>query len=213
MIIVIASSVAKSRGKGNGNFGGARSKSYNYMDLGADRVKDIDSSIDVNELKREAFDIYKNVQDAWMNFDDDALRRYTTDELYNMYSSQLKVLKAKKQKNIMKDIVDKNIKIVDVKIDNGIEKVVIYLEVEQYDYVVNANDKVVRGVSNRKNNVEYLITLTRSMKDNSIDKCPNCGAPIDIVSGGVCPYCDSTIVNSSNKFVMSKKQCINQRRI
>ena len=64
-----------------------------------------------------------------------------------------------------------------------------------------------------KNNVEYLITVTRSMTNDSIDKCSNCGAKVDIVSGGVCPYCDSTIINSTNKFIMSKKECINQRII
>ena len=51
------------------------------------------------------------------------------------------------------------------------------------------------------------------MKDEKLDKCPNCGASIDIVSGGICPYCDSTIINSTDKFVMSKKECINQRRL
>ena len=82
----------------------------------------------------------------------------------------------------------------------------------QYDYVVDKDDKVVRGNDKVKNNVDYLITLTRSMEDDEkIDKCPNCGASLDIISGGVCPYCDSTIVNKSNKFVMSKKECIGQR--
>lgn len=207
-IIIVVVSISN-RYRGNGN----NVKSYGYVDLSDDKIREIDASIDKEKLKQEVFEIYKNVQESWMNFDFDNLRKYTTDELYNMYNSQLKVLKAKKQKNIMKDIVYKNAKVVDINIDNGIEKIIVYLNVEQYDYVVDTNDKVVRGVSNYKNNVDYLITVTRSMKNNSIDKCPNCGAKIDIISGGVCPYCDSTIINSTDKFVMSKKECINQRRI
>ena len=147
-----------------------------------------------------------------MNFDYNTLRKYTTDELFNMYESQLRVLKVKKQKNIMRDIQYKNAMITDIKIENGIEKVSVYLEVEQYDYVVDANNNVVRGMANVRNNVEYIITLTRSMNNDNVSKCPNCGAKVDIVSGGICPYCDSTIVNKSNKFIMSKKECINQRR-
>ena len=64
-----------------------------------------------------------------MNFDYNTLRKYTTEELFNMYESQLRVLKVKKQKNIMRDIQYKNAMITDIKIENGIEKVSVYLEV------------------------------------------------------------------------------------
>jgi DNA-directed RNA polymerase subunit RPC12/RpoP len=105
------------------------------------------------------------------------------------------------------------IKITDIRIENEIEKVVLYLNVDQYDYVVDKDNKVVRGTNKFKNNVDYIITLTRSInKTKNVDKCPNCGAGIDIVSGGVCPYCDSTIISKSGEFVMSKKECIGQRR-
>lgn len=189
------------------------SKSSNYIDLNEDTIKKIDSTINKGQLKNETFDIYKNVQESWMNFDYDNLRNYTTDELYNMYNSQLKVLQAKKQQNIMKDIKYINSKIIDIKIENGIETVKLYLEVSQYDYVIDKDKKVVRGTDKYKNNVEYIVTFTRHIKDESISKCPNCGAGVNIVSGGVCPYCDSTIITRSNKFIMSKKECINQRRI
>lgn len=189
------------------------SKSFSYLDLSDDKIKEIDASIDKVELEKEAFSIYKNIQEAWMNMDYEALRKYTTDELYNMYESQLKTLKIKNQKNIMKNIELKNIKITDINITNGVEKITFYLDVHQYDYVVDSNNKIVRGNDKVKNDVEYIITLTRSMRDEKVDKCPNCGASIDIVSGGVCPYCDSTIVNKTDKFVMSKKECINQRKI
>ena len=188
------------------------SRKANYVELSDEKIKELDPSIDKEKLKQELFNIYKNVQESWMNFDYNTLRKYTTDELFNMYESQLRVLKVKKQKNIMRDIQYKNAMITDIKIENGIEKVSVYLEVEQYDYVVDANNNVVRGMANVRNNVEYIITLTRSMNNDNVSKCPNCGAKVDIVSGGICPYCDSTIVNKSNKFIMSKKECINQRR-
>ena len=189
--------------------------SKNYIDMPKEKIMNVDSSINILKLKREVFTIYKNVQIAWMNMDYESLRKYTTDELYNMYESQLKVLESKKEKNIMEDIECNNFKtkIINVSINNGIETVIFYLNVKQFDYVVDSNNKVVRGNDKIKNNVEYIITLTRSVKNEKVDKCPNCGASIDIVSGGICPYCDSTIINSTDKFVMSKKECINQRRL
>ena len=207
IIVVIANQIKINRNVNNS------SKEFSYFDLTDDKIKYIDASIDKEKLKEEAFSIYKNIQESWMNMNYESLRKYKTDELYNMYESQLKKLKIKNQKNIMKDIELKNIKITDINITNGIEKITFYLNVNQYDYVVDSNNKVVRGNDKIKNNVEYIITLIRSMKDEKLDKCPNCGASIDIVSGGICPYCDSRIINSTNQFVMSKKECINQRKI
>lgn len=207
IIIFIVLVVTKKNGSGTGSFIGNQ-----QAEMSLDAIRKIDPTLDVDALKKQAFDIYKNVQEAWMNFDNDSLRGYVTDEMFNMYQSQLNVLRAKKQKNMMKDIVCNKVSVNSVSVSNGMETVVVYLNVSQYDYVVDKDEKVVRGNDKVKNNVDYLITLTRSMEDDEkIDKCPNCGASLDIISGGVCPYCDSTIVNKSNKFVMSKKECIGQR--
>lgn len=178
--------------------------------LSYDEIKAIDPSLDKELLKEQAFNIYKDVQIAWMNFDYDTLRKNLTDEIYNMYVSQLKTLKLKNQQNIMKDIKLKDCQITSIDITNGKEEIQIYLNVTQYDYVVDKDKKVVRGTDKYKNNVEYKITLIRNMENKKIEKCPNCNAPIDIVSGGVCPYCDSTIINNNEEFVMSKKECIGQ---
>jgi predicted lipid-binding transport protein (Tim44 family) len=178
-----------------------------------DEINSIDGNINKDVMNRMVFEIYKNIQDAWMNFDYDTLKKYTTDELFNMYESQLKVLNAKKQKNIMSDIEFISAKIVDITIENGVEKVKMYLNTITKDYVVDSNNNVVRGSDKFKNNMEYIITLNRSIEKGNIKNCPSCGAPIDIVSGGKCPYCDSVIVNNNNEFVMSKKECISQRRV
>ena len=37
------------------------------------------------------------------------------------------------------------------------------------------------------------------------EKCPNCGAPVDINSSANCPYCDSTLVKDASDYAMSKK--------
>ena len=59
--------------------------------------------LNVDEFLKNTYELYIDVQNAWMNFDYDKLRSLLSDELYNTYSSQLKVLSRKKQKNIMSD--------------------------------------------------------------------------------------------------------------
>lgn len=184
-----------------------------YRELTDDEMHKIDPDINKQELYQQCFNLYKDIQIAWMNFDFDGLKKYTTDELYHMYESQLKVLKAKHQQNIMSDIEFVSAKVIDITVENGVEKVKLYLNTITRDYVINDKKEVVRGNDKIRNSMEYIITLNRNMEKKNITNCPSCGAKIDIVSGGKCPYCDSVIVNNNNEFVMSKKECIGQRRV
>jgi tRNA(Ile2) C34 agmatinyltransferase TiaS len=147
-----------------------------------------------------------------MDFDYESLRKYTTDEIYNTYISQLTALKLKNQKNIMGDFEFIEAKIIDIRDENGILNVDIYLNVKDFDYVVDKYNDVIRGKSNQKLNIEYIITLVKkSGSENQTITCPNCGAKIEAVAGGKCEYCNTVIEVPAADYVMSKKTCINQR--
>lgn len=209
IIITIIILANLSHNKSNGSYSFSRKQ---YIGLTEDEIKEKDVTLDSVKLKEESFQIYREVQTAWMDFDYDFLRKNLTDELFNMYESQLRTLKIKNQKNIMKEIVMNDVKILSIDIVGELEEVKVYLCVSQYDYVEDKNHHVLRGTDKYKNMVEYVITLVRNKDNNGMEKCSNCGAPIDIVSGGVCSYCDSTIINQTKKFVMSKKECVGQWR-
>ena len=147
-----------------------------------------------------------------MNFDTDTIRKLTTDEIYNMYSSQLETLKLKKQRNIMKDIELIDVKIIDIHKENDGITIDAYLNVKCYDYVIkDATGEVTRGTDKSKMNIKYKLSFVKSASNNNTEeKCPNCGAPVDIVSSAVCPYCDSTLVKDAGDYVMSKKVSLGQ---
>ena len=66
-------------------------------------------------------------------------------------------------------------------------------------------------LQNQKIIIEYVLSFVKSSVNNKKEeKCPNCGAPVEIVSSSTCPYCDSVIVKDSNVYVMSKKTCVSQ---
>lgn len=185
----------------------------NYIDIDQSKINEIDPNINIEEFKKKAFNIYKDIQEAWMNFDTDKIRELTTDEIYNMYSSQLETLKLKNQKNIMKNIEYVDAKIIDITSVNGVITINVYLRVKVLDYVKNVKtNKTVRGRDNARLDIEYNLTFIKSETDNKkIENCPNCGAPVDIVSSATCPYCDSKLVKTASDYVMSKKTCIGQR--
>lgn len=183
-----------------------------YKDLSIDSIREVDPNLDINEFKKKTFDIYKNIQVAWMNFDTSSIRKMTTDEIYNMYSSQLETLKLKGQKNIIKDISLIDSKIVYIEKIGNIITTNVYMKVRCYDYVIKeATGEVVRGNDKNMIVIEYMLSFVKSASDSKlVEKCPNCGANIDIHASSTCPYCDSTLVKDSGDYVMSKKCAIRQ---
>lgn len=163
-------------------------------------------------LEIEAFNLYKKVQFAWMNFDESTLRNCLTDEMYNMYLMQLDTLKVKNQKNIMYDIKYLGSVITEKYEENGQETIVINMQVSCYDFIIDTRtNKVVRGSASKLNIYNYELTFVRTKENKPIDICPQCGAPVEGNNSGVCEYCRSTLVSNNYTLVMSKKKMLSQK--
>lgn len=189
----------------------ARKQPLIYTDITEENIKKIDANLDLEKLKTMVFEIYRDIQYAWRDFDTDTLRLLTTDELYNMYVGQLQTLKDKNEKNIMKDISLEKVKIINIALEDNIITLDAYLRVKTYDYIIDeTTNKVKRGFKDHKAIIDYEITFVKSGQPRDINKCPNCGAPIEVHASAVCAYCDSTIVCDATTFVMSKKKVIKQ---
>ncbi len=79
-----------------------------------------------------------------------------------------------------------------------------------YVYIVANSGNVVRGSKNRPIDISYEITFEKSLSKGK-DYCPNCGAKVIDENNPRCPYCNAVILNGSNDWVMSKKECVNQK--
>lgn len=187
-------------------------KEENSVDA-TNKIKLIKPDFNKDEFLKEGFNIYKDIQVAWMNFDLESVRNLITDEMFNMYQSQLNVMEASNEQNIMKDMVMKDGKIVDAVVQNGVITIVTQYIIDQYDYVADrTTGKLIRGESKYKMRVEYLMKFRLNIDASQvIDHCPNCGAKIEKINGsGVCEYCGSKIVSENKNWVLTEKQVINQ---
>lgn len=157
---------------------------------------------------KQSYQIYLQVQEAWMNFDYEKLRTLVTDELFNTYQTQLQTLELKGQKNIMKDFVLLDWKLLSANEENSIRTISTLLDVEFYDYIVDTNDKVVRG--NKKEKVIMTYCLTFVEKEEKEINCPHCGAKLE-KGITICPYC-KTNIQGITTMKLSKKEAIYQRK-
>lgn len=215
VIIVIIYTKAKNNSNGN-NTNTNVNTSIPKVEVSSgveEEIRKYISNFDRNKFFEDTFTIYKDVQNAWMNFELDKVRDVLTDELYNMYSSQVDTLKIKGQQNIMKDFKLLNAKLAGFNVQNDIAEITAKMTIEFYDYIIDqATNNVLRGSNTSKVTVQYEMTFIKSIKDeDNITLCPNCGAKIEGNSSTVCSYCNSTIVKENTRWVLSKKRNIAQR--
>lgn len=175
-----------------------------------DEIRKVIPDFTKDKFKPIVFEKYKEIQIAWMNFDYEALKKNLTDELYNMYHSQLEALKIKKQKNIMEGFSQEHFSLIDVNRNKDEISVKVRTTIHCYDYVVDDKNNVVRGNKDKQNTYYYEMTFVRSINSND-SICPNCGAKIENNNSTVCEYCNSKIINrTSHDWVLSKKEMISQ---
>ena len=179
------------------------------------KIKSKIPDFDAKEFISDAFNIYKDIQVAWMNFDLESVRNLITDEMFNMYSSQLETLKVKNEKNIMKDIQVYKGYLTGYQLQNGELTIITRYIVEQYDYIIDVeSQEIKRGTDKYKLRMKYELRF-KLVTDSSrvLGLCPNCGATLENYNGsGVCQYCGSKIVGDNSRWVLTDKKAISQGR-
>lgn len=175
------------------------------------KLKELIPGFDDKKFLQDGYKMFLDVEDAWMNFELDKVHNIITDEMFNMYESQLSSMEIKGEQNIMSGFNLKDCAITNYINQNDNLEVETKYIIEFYDYIIDkASGKVLRGSKSNKLRMYYNFTFIMKNTEQKIDKCPNCGAPVEVNASGVCPYCNSKIVGENTSWVMSKKVCTRQ---
>lgn len=173
--------------------------------------KELGSDFNIDEFKKEVFENYRDIQIAWMERDLEPVRHLLSDDMFNMYKTQVATLIAKNQKNMMEDIEYENCRINKIVKRHQKDEITVTLAVTCRDYIINAKTgKVVRGVQTAINHYTYELKFVRSQKGSLITICPNCGAALENTNSDKCEYCETVIVKDTDNYVMTDKKMIRQ---
>lgn len=132
------------------------------------KIKEIDKDFAEEDFNKKSFEVYKEVQIAWMNFDLNKLKKLISDEMYDKYKVQLEKLKNDKQQNIMEEIEFKKNKITDIEVENNIEIVECEMKVTCIDYIIGEEQKVKKGKKNKKVQYSYRLLFNKELKNNKL---------------------------------------------
>lgn len=139
-------------------------------DLDDENIKKIDSALDKDKLTEEIFNLYKKVETAKSKYKYDILKELLTDDLYKKEEEKLMAKKAEKIKIVKTNIKLHEIKILDIKKENDIETIQVYLHVSQYDYLLNHEKELIKGTDKDVYQIELYLTIEKNIDKYSIKK-------------------------------------------
>ena len=176
------------------------------------KIKKLIPNFSKQEFLKQGFNIYYDIQMAWMDFKLEDIKDKVTDEIYTMYESQLATLEVKGEQNIMKDIQLKQSCLRDVTNQNGTVTIKTNYVIEMYDYIADVNmKKLIRGEDKEKICILYEMSFRKALsEDEKVTHCPNCGAKVEMNSTGTCEYCGSKLVSENTKWVLTEKKTMRQ---
>ena len=176
------------------------------------KIDSIMPRLNKKDIEELAYQIFYDVQMAWMEFDYDKLKPLLSDGLYNVYVMDLEILKQKNQKNIMKKFRLVKAELIDLNLQNNIYSVQVELEVKFIDYIEDCkSNKVLRGKKRHSVDNTYILTFEKTKEEKADNICPKCGAFVEGNATGICEHCGAKLINNTYDWILTKKEIIRQK--
>lgn len=158
----------------------------------------------VLEFKKEVFDIYKKITEGYSNKDLDLLKSVLSEDLYNRYYDNIKILDDNNITSSILDLKMEDIQIISVK--DCINYYDLSVNVKLSYNIINVKDD--KEVINKNTNTreDLILTFSKNKKLKDIYNCPKCYHLIENHLSNVCPHCKSIIAVNTDSLKLSKEE-------
>ncbi len=159
-------------------------------------------NFDEKKFLKEIFDLYKNIQDDFMNFEYDNLMHELGIELYNQYSKQMQSLHDRGKQAVRVNINLDKIQTESFAQENDCYRAVINIAVSEDKYMKGMEETFRLTSARVRYESCYSITVIKRHKKRIARKCHNCN---EKVQGNPykCPYCESMLLESVDNWIMT----------
>lgn len=182
---------------------------YNEIDEG------VLSQIDVNNgklLKKEFFSKLDKLLNASAKDDYNTIRKLCTKNMAKSYIDELDLLKNHNRKLFISDVENVGSKIVSVRKGQHNNKVILVQKVKLIEYIKDVNNnEIVDGDNKKKRTKAFRLVFVKDyLREQTIKKCPNCGANVKDATKVACDYCDTVFDNNNYDWYLESKVIINE---
>lgn len=170
-----------------------------------------DPAFDLNNFLARVQRSFFLIQQAWMECKPEISRRVMADTLWEQHRMQIAGYVQRHAQNRMDELAVGNEIPVGATSDGTFDTITVRITAACSDYDVDVTTgKIIRGNRAVRTWAEDW-QFQRSSKattrpDGGVmnDKCPNCGAPLDVDLAGVCSYCHSQIMGGEYDWVLDR---------
>jgi len=175
-----------------------------------DQIKTTDPGFNEQIFKDKAQNAFFKIQEAWEKQDMNIARPFVSESIMNRYTTQINDIKSRGEKNVLENIVIGNMDIVDVNSDNAFNYIKTKIDASCADYTLDRQGKMIRGSKTSTGFSEFWTfirtvgVVTNNDKQLKDNKCPNCGAPLEVNATGQCNYCSAVVSSGQYDWVLSQ---------
>lgn len=222
ILVILFSSITKSKARNvsrntptvrsSSGMNGAHIVCPNRTDQIENIIKAADPNFSSGDFITFTKQVYIDIQNAWCARDLTTVRPVLHENLYNTTNRQIQ---SKIQQHIVyhyESIAINTAYLTSYKKDAQFEYLTAYLNARMIDYQVDElTGNIIRGDKYTRWDLRYKMKFVRSVgtktkeetDKNNGHNCPNCGAPMEISSSGVCDYCGSVVTTGQYSWVLT----------
>ncbi len=129
------------------------------------------------------------------------IKHFVSDNLYNKLIQKVNILNEQNLTQMYDEINVAQTDILSYQIDNDIMIIEVNIVSRYLDYLMDSNGNYKSGNMDarvQKNNHLVFTKKINFKQPQTVNRCPGCGASIDVNLNGKCPYC-GTIYNLEDK--------------
>lgn len=218
VVIIIISTIGGTKKKSGGgttrpsSMNGANVVLPNRTEQIEGIIKQKDPNFSASDLITFTKQVYIDIENAWCKRDMTPVRPVMHENLYNTTCKQVQ---AKIEQGVVyhyESIAIDTAYLTSYERDSQFEYVTAYLTSRMIDYQVDEKTgKIIRGDKTTRWVQKYKMKFVRSLGVETKTEtgkmtghnCPNCGAPLEISSSGVCEYCGSVVTTGQYSWVLT----------
>jgi predicted lipid-binding transport protein (Tim44 family) len=169
-----------------------------------------DKEFAIGTFEARAKTAFLSLQDAWCKRNLDAGRAFMSPGAYFTWSAQLETMSAEGRRNVMENLVVRNIEPVRVIHGRVFDDLTVRITAAAADFEVDKNDKVVFGDRSVRPfqedwTFQRSVGVATSNKAGTLENtCPSCGAPVSLNQIGECRYCKAAVTSGKFDWVVSR---------
>ena len=175
-------------------------------------IKQDDPNFSAGDFISFSKQVYIDIEDAWCKRDLKPVRPVMHENLYNTTNRQVQ---AKIEQGVVfhyESIAINTAYLTSYAKDTQFEYLTAYLNARMIDYQVDEKTgNIIRGDKTTRWDMRYKMKFVRSIGVKTREEtgsasghnCPNCGAPLEMTSSGVCDYCGSVVTTGMYSWVLT----------